>query len=356
MKTKRNIVTQNSVKKYFSQSVEKMVNRSFLSILANLICINFNHLTMKKLCLSVSLIVFIAVSTVAQQDPQFSQNMHNRLFPNPGVAGSNNAICATLFHRQQWTGFEGKPVTTLLSVHSPAMIIPGGVGLSIAQDGLGQIDYLLAKVAYAYRLSLGTGDLGIGIAAGLVNFSIDSKWVAIDDPGADPAIPAAGNSKSGFDLDFGLYYKTDKLYLGLSALHIPSSTLKATDINYTVARHYYIMAGYDYDLVGTDLAIKPSLFVKTDAASTQIDVNGMVEYKRMLSAGVSYRLNDAVVAMFGFKKEGVGPGDLKLGFSYDVTTSQLNNYSNGSFEVMAGYCFKLKDPNEPEQHKTVRFL
>ena len=39
-------------------------------------------------------LLFIGTSSFAQQDPQFTMNMFNRLYANPGYAGSNNGICA----------------------------------------------------------------------------------------------------------------------------------------------------------------------------------------------------------------------------------------------------------------------
>ena len=71
---------------------------------------------MKKIFTSLTLLSF-ALAAYSQQDPQFSQNMFNRLSVNPGYAGSSNAICATLLGRQQWRGFEeGPPKTYLLSL------------------------------------------------------------------------------------------------------------------------------------------------------------------------------------------------------------------------------------------------
>ena len=70
---------------------------------------------MKKTILFLSFLL-IATLVFSQQDPQFSQNMFNKLANNPGYAGSNQAICATALHRSQWMGFEGAPTTLNLSV------------------------------------------------------------------------------------------------------------------------------------------------------------------------------------------------------------------------------------------------
>ena len=60
-------------------------------------------------------LVFSGSLALAQQDPQFSQNMFAKLAVNPGFAGANDAICATLLYRNQWTGFGGEPKTMLFT-------------------------------------------------------------------------------------------------------------------------------------------------------------------------------------------------------------------------------------------------
>ena len=51
---------------------------------------------MKKSIAAIALI-FMAFVSVAQQDPQFSQNMFNRLYPNPAFAGAMTQYVPLLF-------------------------------------------------------------------------------------------------------------------------------------------------------------------------------------------------------------------------------------------------------------------
>lgn len=326
------------------------------------------RLNMNIFVLGVSLTAFVLSSTVvlAQQDPQFSQNMHNRLFINPGVAGSNNAICGTLFARQQWVGFNGKPETYLLSVHMPLSMVttlPLGVGLSVYSDRLGQMNYFGFKASGAYRIGLGQGTLGAGLSLGMVSLSMGNNWVALDPVDQDPSIPNQGVSRKAFDCDLGAYYEIqDKLYLGLSVSHLPASTMRKTlsagDVfSYKVARHYYIMAGYHYDLKGKlPLAIEPSVYIKTDASSTQIDFNALVYWDNMFWLGVSYRLQDAIAPMIGVKKKLAKKYICKVGYSYDVTTSALRSFSSGSHELMLGVCYDLSEDDKKQKVKSVIFL
>ena len=101
-------------------------------------------------------VIFCSNFIAAQQDPQITQNMYNRLQINPAFAGSKEAICGTLLNRQQWSGFEGAPTTTIFGAHSnfnwPAGYMENaGAGISFMYDELGNIAELNAKLIYAYR-------------------------------------------------------------------------------------------------------------------------------------------------------------------------------------------------------------
>lgn len=323
--------------------------------------------TLHALLFGVGIVASVALplNLKAQQDPQFSQNMHNRLFPNPGVAGSNNAICGTLFARQQWMGFDGKPETYLLSVHMPLSMfttLPIGAGLSVFSDRLGQMSYFGFKAAGAYRLGVGPGTLGAGLSLGMVSLKMGNDWISLDDYKLDPSIPDVGTAKSAFDMDLGAYYEIqDKLYLGISMMHLPAATmekkLNSNDLfSYKVARHYYIMAGYTYNFTGSlPLSIEPSVFVKTDASSTQMDFNALLYWDNMFWIGASYRLQDAIAPMLGVKKK-FGKYIGKIGYSYDITTSTLKNFSNGSHELMIGVCYDLSEDDKRQKVKSVIFL
>jgi len=320
---------------------------------------------MRKVLLSLSLTAISSITLFAQQDAQFTQNMFNKLAINPGSAGHNGGICGTLLTRQQWTGFEGNPQTHLFS--ADARISKHGIGLTVFQDKLGIETSFVAKLAYAYHLQLGPGELGIGIEGGMLSKKFGDNFIAIDDPNLDPSIPNAGTSASTFDFGAGLYYSiANKMYVGISTLHIPQTSVEKAAagnsgvgaLNFEQSRHYYIMAGYDWDINNdTKWILKPSILAKTDAASTQLDINVLMEYNMKVWGGVTYRIEDAIGIIVGAN---IGdfikfPG-LKLGVAYDLTTSSLGDHSSGSFELMLRYCTSIYKQPKREVYRSVRFL
>ncbi|MBL7962370.1 MAG: type IX secretion system membrane protein PorP/SprF [Flavobacteriales bacterium] len=292
----------------------------------------------------------------AQQDPQFTQYMFDRLSINSGVAGTNGNICATAILRQQWSGFEGAPKTALLNFHAPLTKISSGIGLTFTSDELGQQKNTIARLHYSFHRKVGVGTLGIGLYAGMSGRSLGNKWVSVDPVGDDNSIPDNGSSQSGFDMGAGLYYVSPTFYAGFSVTQLPETELK--DVSIKNARHYYLLAGYDWAIGGDKkYVLQPSTLIKSDGTSTQLDLTANFLYNNMVWLGVSFRTEDAIAPMIGYQySQPNGKGMLRLGYSYDVTTSELSNYSSGSHELMLNYCFKIEKKPDLQIYRNVRFL
>ncbi len=313
---------------------------------------------MKRLLLSLSALI-LGTSAFAQQDYQFSQYMFDRLSLNPAFAGIDDKICATGIFRQQWASFDGAPRTVLFNAHGPVKALRGGVGLSVYNDKIGFFNTTSAKLSYSFQFPLGPGKMGVGASVGFMSSSLKPSWVAITPVSQDAAIPNGNESQATYDLGLGLYYRTPEFYVGLSATHLSESEF--TQLNVQNARHYYLIAGWDKRLgaSNSDWTLRPSVRVESDATTTQVDANVNVLWRQTVWAGVSYRMNDAIVPMAGFQTTVGGasnPGMIRIGYSYDVTTSEIKNYSNGSHEIMLNYCFNIIKPPVRQKAKTVRFL
>ncbi len=321
---------------------------------------------MKKIALVLALTAGVSASLSAQQEPQFTQFMYDRLSVNPAFAGTQDAICATLLGRQQWSGFAGQPNTALLNINGPIESIKSGVGLSVYVDELGPLSSTAVRLSYAYHLKLsGSTKLSLGAAVGLMNSTINPNNIAYDfstdgvNQGigtgvGDQLIPQFRETASAFDASFGAYVYNPKYYVGLSAIHLPAGNLDP--LNVRLARHYYLMAGYNFD-VTPQLVVTPHVMAKTDLASTQLDANVTVMYENTFWVGMTYRLEDAVAPMAGYQYQMPnGKSTLRIGYSYDFTTSELNNYSSGSHELMLSFCYKLEKPLPKRVYKNPRFL
>jgi type IX secretion system PorP/SprF family membrane protein len=304
---------------------------------------------MKKLVLAFAGFTMV-LGLSAQQDPQFTQNMFNRMAVNPAFAGASEAICGTILARPQWMGFTGAPTTNLFSFDMPINSISSGVGLNIISDNLGQEKNVHARAAYAYRMPLGQGKLSFGAELGIMNKQLGNDFVFIDS--GDPNIPTSASTATVFDAGLGAYYYTKDYYVGLSASHLPQSRFNlANGSTFRSARHFYLMAGYNYHL-NPDWDIRPMLFVKNAPGKTQVDINANAVYQDKYWGGLTFRPGDAIALLVGGKVW----KDLKVGVSYDINTSRLNSYNNGSLELMVNYCFKISMEKPRSVYRNVRNL
>lgn len=330
---------------------------------------------MRKVSLFL-IIVFAGISmSYAQQEAQFTQNMFNRLAVNPGIAGMNKAICATALFRQQWLGFTETvngtennvaPQTMLFSLHSNVDPIHGGLGLVIYKDKLGYEDNIGVKFGYSFHMPLQGGYLGLGIMGGFLNKKIDFSQFNPIDAGDQLLSGSSVESDMVFDLAFGAYYyQPGVFYAGLSSSQLmqTETSIGANLASPQLKRHYYLMGGYQWQIPNNpELELRPNLFIKTDFASTQYDINALMYYRSQFWGGLSYRPQDAVAILIGaqpFLNSGnKSIESLKIGYSYDVTTSAMggNGRSSGSHEVFLSYCFKIVIPDIPSSYRNVRFL
>ena len=316
---------------------------------------------MKKILLLAAAAVFSS-AVHAQQDPQFTQWMNDKLSFNPGVAGTDGANCLNILYRNQWSGFAGNPKSFLGNFHAPVKALRGGLGFTAYSDKLGQESNTIARLSYSYHLPVGPGKLGIGLGLGLLSKKLGNDWLPPDGPldvVPDAAISENKVSAGSFDLNFGLYYyKTDHFYVGLSSTHLTGQDLK--DLSIQVARHYYFMGGYTYG-INDNIKLRPNLLVKSDAQETTIDLNVNALINNMFWVGLSYRTEDAIAPMAGFQyafnnEDETMPQTIRIGYSYDLTTSEIKTYSSGSHELMLTYCFNIIEKLVKKSHGNPRFL
>lgn len=307
------------------------------------------------------ILVFILVSLLlslscaySQQDPQYSQNMFNKLANNPGFAGSRGLVATSVLHRSQWLGFDdGAGASTQnFSVDTEFAFLKGGVGLNIVKDNIAQFSNLALQASYAYRTQLGVGQIGMGMSIGMFQSGLNGGALRPAQSG-DAAIPTGEVKGSQLDIGAGVYFNTQDLYLGLSSAHMTEPTIEWSDgQDFKLDRHYFLIAGYFQEL-NTTLSLNPSIYLKTDGATRQLDINSNIVYtnqnNNQMWGGVSYRLDEGLILLAGMDIS----KDLRFGVGYDITA--INPMGN-SFEVMLGYNFKIKANKAISKYKNPRFL
>lgn len=319
---------------------------------------------MKKTGLALILILSVCVPGRSQQDPVTSQYMFNTLTYNPGVAGTSGMICATAINRQQWVGFKGAPSTTVFNVSAPVSLFKRkhGVGLSIETDNVGFDKDLNLSGVYTYLADLNFGKLGIGVSLGMLSKTLEPSWYIPDGdgftpPDQDPLIPVSKENFIAFDAGLGLYLLADKYYAALSVTHLNQPKIRyakegGDDVTTYVSRHFYLTAGYTFQLANPSFELMPSAFAYSDGKTLQFNLTSLVRYNKKVWGGVSYRAGDALIGIAGVELY----NGLRIGYSYDFPLSDIRKSTSGSHEFMVNYCFDLSLGKSPMRYKSIRFL
>ncbi len=294
---------------------------------------------MKKIIIVIVILASVFKAN-SQQDVMVSQYMFNGLFLNPAYAGSHKYFSSTVTYRKQWVNFAGAPTTYLMAVDGPIQKKNMGVGLILSNDKIGVTNQTDIYLNYSYFIKMGSGRLGFGLKGGVSQYSAKlSDLIVVDanDPRYSAAIvKSALIPKFGF----GTYYYTKKWFAGFSVPELFAGN-QQKDFNITVNNstqirsHYYLTGGYVYK-VNSMWNLKPTFLIKKErAAPLQVDINLTVFYMDMIALGVTYRTKDAVTVMLVAQIN----KQFRVGYAYDITTSDIRRYSSGSHEIMLGYSF-----------------
>lgn len=297
---------------------------------------------MKRIRTLAIVVGLLALSTLGygQQDPQFTHYNYNTMTVNPGYTGSRGHLAVLSLFRSQWLGIEGSPQTITFGIDSPIGIFDG-VGLSIVQDVLGPSQETYIDGNYSHQLILNRkGDkLALGLKAGVRFFSLDWSKGRHRDP--DVVFNENINSKLLPSVGAGIFYFTEKAYLGLSTPNVFTNQHydEIQEAEAVERMHFFLVGGYVFDL-NPDLKFKPSFFAKQVlGAPLSIDVSANFLVYETLNLGVNYRWDDSLSALLGFQ---VSP-KFNLGYAFDYSINELNNYNTGTHEIFLRFQLISKD-------------
>ena len=277
-------------------------------------------------------LVFILISSysIAQQDPQYTHYMYNTLSVNPAYAGQRETLSVVGLHRSQWVGIDGAPQTQSLSIHSPLRNERIGLGLNIVKDALGPARETFVDANFSYTIPLNADDLKLSFGAKGGLHILDTDWSK--GRFQNPDVVFNNNlSLTSPMVGAGLYMHTRKWYLGLA---VPNflETKHYDDFQESLATermHFYFIGGYVFNISETT-ELKPAFLLKGVSGAPLIaDVSANLWFQKNFTLGLAWRWDDSFSALAGLQ---VTPG-MFVGYSYDMTTTGLNNYNSGTHEI-----------------------
>ncbi|MEQ9306026.1 MAG: type IX secretion system membrane protein PorP/SprF [Marinoscillum sp.] len=277
------------------------------------------------------LFALISYFSYGQQQAMYTQYMFNGLAINPAYAGSHESISFTAISRFQWLGIDGAPETHTASVHSP---VPGkniGIGLVFSNDQIGVTSHNSVYLSYSYKIQMRALNISMGLQGGFNDFTNDYQALGVNDPNLQGTFR---RFRPNFGI--GVFVSSDRFYAGVS---VPTALKRKMyygeqgGVAITELPHLYITSGVVLEL-NPLIKFKPSILVKSVVgAPMEIDVNANLILDDRVWVGLSYRSFDAVSALLDFQ---INP-QLRIGYAYDFTVSELNQATTGSHEIMINY-------------------
>ena len=312
---------------------------------------------MRKILL-FSIFITLGLSATAQQEAQYTQFMYNKLAYNPAYAGSLGATTATGIIRSQWLGLEGAPKSQVFNIDAPLSDNRVGIGLNLARTTIGIATNYNADISYAYRVPLGKGNIGVGLQGSIRSFNAnysDERLISTQGTIFDASIPVGQQNKMTPNFGAGVYYKEEKLYIGFSVPRLLENNIDfsedATVISESI-RHFYLMGGYLFD-VKENVQLQPQMLIKyAQNSPLDVDLNVNAIFMNKYMVGATYRVGgssrglpaESIDILFSTQVN----EHFLFGIAYDVTVSELRDYSSGSIEAMVRYSFGPKNTAEKE--------
>lgn len=319
----------------------------------------------------VLIMMMILLNAKAQQLPVYSQYMMNGFLLNPAVAGHEGYTAINVTAREQWLGLKDAPGTYAVSfqtrllrnsfisrsasIHKRKRIMSRsgrvGYGVYAFTDMAGAFNRTGIQGTYSYHIPLDRSQLSFGVSLTGYQFRIDDTKIKLLDEDDQLLL---NTEKSAFipDANFGIYYTDQHLYAGISAMQLFQTPLKLgadkDGPGFRMIRHYFVTAGYRFEL-NPDLLMEPSfLFKTTENFIAQIDVNVKMYIKENYWAGISYRTGGSYsIAEESFNGKGSSAiimGGIRvdkfyIGYAFDYTFNAIGARTLGSHEIMAAVKF-----------------
>lgn len=330
----------------------------------------------------VILFIFLFPGLLLAQDAQISPYTTSPLAINPGACGffQNRDLRAHINYKNQYASMLAKGISTSsISVDKPIESKNIGVGLLIMNNSAteGAMKDLSIMAAFGYRAQLtrqrgskGAHYLSFGLQAGLKQKSFMPDVLTTDQQyvenfGFDETLASGesftNTSKMYPDFNFGaLWYigsrrsfsRADKIrilpWAGVSVFHLTSPN-ESFYGNYEskLSRKFLAHAGAQVQ-TSTEFALQPTFIIFQQGTNAQITTGITANYKSKNDAtfilGGFYRSDDAVVALTGIKFF-----DFTFLFSYDITTSNMKEFtnSNSGLEFTLKYVLSTEVKNRP---------
>lgn len=286
------------------------------------------------------------------------------MYISPSFTGLTNGTRIGLNYRNQWPGIGNVFQNYAISVDNFFEDFNSGFGLMWQCDNEGKglvVDHDVSLL-YAYEFSIGS-DIFIrpGLSFQFGQRKLDqSKMVSFTDITSDGHFTPGGSSmeiertrKSRIDAATGVMAYNDDFWAGVAFDHLIQPDASFTDVSQKIGLKTTVFAGYRFTYEPSYRGSEPktvtlAMNYKHQYSYNQLELSAFWYYAP-IEIGVSYRglffnvaeelsNRDAIIPTIGIN---VGP--LRVGYSYDMSISDLSTFGNGAHEISCIY--RIIPPN-----------
>ncbi|HYQ57303.1 MAG TPA: type IX secretion system membrane protein PorP/SprF [Draconibacterium sp.] len=283
----------------------------------------------------------------AQQDPLYTQYMDNLQVINPGYAGSEGVGNVLMVARSQWVEFDGAPATRSFTYNVGDDNKNIGVGFSLMSDKIGPLKQTGFYADYSYFLRVSEKfKLGLGLKGGVSFYR--ANLVALETVDSDPLFSRDIYENFLPNVGVGMFLFSENTYFGLSIPKLIENTITHEDVTTDYINkqlmHMYFVAGQQF-VFNEDFQLQTNAMIRwVSGAPVSFDMTVLGGFRDKFWVGAMYRFDDAYGLLAQFKPS----QKVTIGYSYDITISDLSAFNSGTHEIMFSYDLDLFGRNREE--------
>jgi len=335
---------------------------------------------MRKIVVIFSCLCTLTLSpwVVRGQDPTLSQFYAAPLLISPAFAGVNEISKVNFNHRNQWPNLAANYQFSALTADISVASINSGFGFIATTDKqFSNLKTTTFGLQYAYHLTLAPeSSVSFGMEGAYVSKGIDYSSLVFGDQieyfidndvlidTEDEIFKQFKPNANYVDLSTGVLFNLKNTWLGVSAHHINAPNKSLINGSWINGSDDILQTKYSVQL-GTKILFEDSYYEQNSASerNREKSISPVMHYKHQgtfdqmdlgayltlspLVIGAWYRgiplknnssasTRESIVALLGYRQD-----NFSIGYSYDMTISNLGLPSGGAHEISIAYLFDL---------------
>ncbi len=311
----------------------------------------------------VILSILLMSNSFYSQDIEFSQFYATKNYLNPAFTGLTEGNSFTTCYRNQWPSIKKAYESHYVNYELKLNKYNAGLGIYFLNDVAGEGSLKRQTLAFQYSKFFRFtkklyGSFGLRGSYNINSIEWDKlTWGDMIDVRRgfiyNTNQPMGSSFENYFDTGAGFLLYTDKLNGGVAVEHInrPNIGLLNVSNDSKLPIRYKLHLGGKIRLQespnATEVYIAPQLIYTQQGKNKQIAVGSYLIISKF-ALGVWHRVNDSFIFLIGMEQN-----DFRIGYSYDLGTNSLINFSGGAHEISLTYNFKQKSYNGKKKYRVI---